>query len=210
MRKRLIVVLEAATLETVVTRKGYELLNCDDHQNYMRKKGRDFAVMRPDITHQCLLSLMDSPLNKSGLLQVYIRTSRNVLIDVNPQTRIPRTFKRFCGLMVQLLNELKIQSVEEEGKRTLLKVIKNPITQYFPLDCRKIGTSSKAEAVDLDGFVNTLDLEKPSVFVVGSFSKGDVNVDYTDTTISFSRFPLSASVACSKICNAFEKAWGIL
>jgi len=43
--------------------------------------------------------LMDSPLNRAGLLQVYIRTNKNVLIEINPQTRIPRTFKRFAGLM---------------------------------------------------------------------------------------------------------------
>lgn len=48
---------------------------------------------------QSLLMLMDSPLNRAGLLQVYIHTQKNVLIEVNPQTRIPRTFDRFCGLM---------------------------------------------------------------------------------------------------------------
>lgn len=48
---------------------------------------------------QSLLMLMDSPLNRAGLLQVYIHTKKNVLIEVNPQTRIPRTFDRFCGLM---------------------------------------------------------------------------------------------------------------
>ena len=48
---------------------------------------------------QALLTLLDSPLNKVGLLQVYIHTNTNVLIEVNPHIRIPRTFKRFCGLM---------------------------------------------------------------------------------------------------------------
>lgn len=43
--------------------------------------------------------LMDSPLNRAGLLQVYIHTEKNALIEINPQTRIPRTFPRFCGLM---------------------------------------------------------------------------------------------------------------
>lgn len=42
---------------------------------------------------------MDSPLNKAGLLQVYVHTARNALIEIHPQTRIPRTFKRFSGLM---------------------------------------------------------------------------------------------------------------
>lgn len=48
---------------------------------------------------QCLLTLLDSPLNKAGLLQVYIQTAKGVLIEVNPSVRIPRTFKRFAGLM---------------------------------------------------------------------------------------------------------------
>ena len=51
------------------------------------------------LTEQCLLTLLDSPLNKAGLLQVYIQTAKGVLIEVNPSVRIPRTFKRFSGLM---------------------------------------------------------------------------------------------------------------
>lgn len=43
--------------------------------------------------------LLDSPLNRENLLQVFIHTERNVLIKINPQTRIPRTYERFAGLM---------------------------------------------------------------------------------------------------------------
>lgn len=51
--------------------------------------------------------LFDSPLNRAGLLQVYIHTENNVLIEINPQTRIPRTFKRFAGLMgIHIQNNL--------------------------------------------------------------------------------------------------------
>uniref|UniRef100_U3JPV5 EMG1 N1-specific pseudouridine methyltransferase n=1 Tax=Ficedula albicollis TaxID=59894 RepID=U3JPV5_FICAL len=63
--------------------------------------------------------LMDSPLNRAGLLQVYIHTKKNVLIEVNPQTRIPRTFDRFCGLMVQLLHKLSVRAAD--GPQKLLK-----------------------------------------------------------------------------------------
>ena len=62
------------------------------------------------LSFQCLLMLLDSPLNRAGLLQVYIHTAKNVLIEVHPQTRIPRTFDRFCGLMVQLLYKLRWES----------------------------------------------------------------------------------------------------
>lgn len=79
--------------------KTFELLNPDEHGHILRKHGRELGNCRPDITHQCLLMLFDSPLNRAGLLQVYIHTENNVLIEINPQTRIPRTFKRFAGLM---------------------------------------------------------------------------------------------------------------
>jgi rRNA small subunit pseudouridine methyltransferase Nep1 len=142
----------------------YALLNCDDHQGILAKTGRDIADARPDITHQvyycallldvqksliantafliqCLLTLLDSPLNKAGLLQVYVHTAKGVLIEINPHVRIPRTFKRFSGLigssngvfmphlwllrghrLVQLLHKLSIRGVN--GSEKLLRVIR--------------------------------------------------------------------------------------
>lgn len=41
--------------------------------------------------------------------------------------------------MVQLLHELKINSVQSEGTQTLLKVIKNPVIQHLPTGAKKIG-----------------------------------------------------------------------
>jgi hypothetical protein len=41
-------------------------------------------------------------------------------VQVNPQVRLPRTFKRFCGLMVQLLQKLSIRATN--GPDKLLKV----------------------------------------------------------------------------------------
>lgn len=52
---------------------------------------------------------------------LYIHTHKNVLIQVNPQVRLPRTFKRFCGLMVQLLQKLSIRATN--GPDKLLKVL---------------------------------------------------------------------------------------
>lgn len=54
-RKRLIIILENASLETVKVRNGsYELLNPDDHMNLLKKMNRDWNEVRPDITHQVL------------------------------------------------------------------------------------------------------------------------------------------------------------
>lgn len=54
------------------------------------------------------MMLLDSPLNRAGMLQVYIHTEKNVLIEINPHVRIPRTFKRFCGLIGRTIDAFRV------------------------------------------------------------------------------------------------------
>lgn len=214
--RRLVVVLSQACLETHKIGTGgpggdkYALLNCDDHQGLLRKMGRDIAEARPDITHQCLLTLLDLPINKEGKLQVFIHTARGVLIEVNPSVRIPRTFKRFSGLMVQLLHRLSIRSVNSEEK--LLKVIKNPISDHLPTKCRKVTLSFDAEIRRVQDYVSTLDDDESICVFVGAMARGqDTFADeFVDEKIGLSNYPLSASVACSKFCHGCEDVWGIM
>ncbi|KAF1938040.1 nucleolar essential protein [Clathrospora elynae] len=218
--QRLIVVLCNATLETYKASSGngrggredkFNLLNSDDHIGVMRKMGRDISEARPDITHQCLLTLLDSPINKAGRLQIYIQTSKNVLIRVSPTVRIPRTFKRFAGLMVQLLHRHQIRSTSSQEK--LIEVIKNPITDHLPANCRKVTLSFDSEVVRVSDYIRGLNEAKnESIAVfVGAMAKG--NDDFADhlkdDSIAISQFNLSASVACSKFCHAAEDVWGI-
>lgn len=92
----------------------------------------------------------------------------------------------------------------------MLKVIKNPITQHLPPGCRKIGTTSEGEPVDLLNFAMGLPQNEPIVFVVGAFPHGSDYFDYVDQTICFSNYALSAAVTCSRICHTFEQIWKIL
>lgn len=46
------------------------LLNSDEHAQYLQRKGEDPALFRPDISHQALLAILDSPLNKAGKVKV--------------------------------------------------------------------------------------------------------------------------------------------
>jgi len=208
------IVLVRAALETVKTKKGYELLTADTHSAVLNKLNKDPALYRPDIVHQCLLTLLDSPLNKAGLLQVYIHSDKNQLIYVNPSIRIPRTFKRFAGLVVQLLHKLKIRSADSQD--ILMSIIKNPVTQHFPAGSLKLGTSVTGELVNMTKFAQQIgglkaeECPTPIVFCVGSHASGPAVVDWTEKTISISQYPLSASVALGRICFSFENAWGIL
>mmetsp|Transcript_25357 Transcript_25357/g.70942 ORF Transcript_25357/g.70942 Transcript_25357/m.70942 type:complete len:230 (-) Transcript_25357:40-729(-) len=209
-QRGVIFVLENACLETAKVGKGYALLNCDDHANFLRKHGKDVSVYRPDICHQALLSILDSPLSKAGKLKgLYIHTAKNVLIQVNPQVRIPRTFKRFCGLMVQLLQKLSIRS--SNGPDKLLKVVKGPVTKYFPPNSRRVGFSySSPEVVKLTDFVRELPDDVPAVFTVGAFAHGKIDVAYNDQMVAVSEYPLSAACCIGRITNAFEQKWDIV
>ncbi|XP_063545948.1 ribosomal RNA small subunit methyltransferase NEP1 [Cydia strobilella] len=204
--KRLIVILEGAQLETVKAGNSFELLNCDDHANILRKNDRDPGSCRPDITHQSLLMLMDSPLNRAGLLQVYIHTEKNVLIEINPQTRIPRTFKRFAGLMVQLLHKFAIRA--SDGPMKLLKVIKNPVTSHLPVGVKKIAMSFSSKTVQ--SCRELVPKDEPIVLIVGAMAHGKVEVDYAEDVVSVSNYPLSGALTCAKLCSAFEEVWGVV
>ncbi|KAF2766976.1 EMG1/NEP1 methyltransferase [Teratosphaeria nubilosa] len=222
--KRLIVVLSNASLETYKASAGnphnprsngkdaakYSLLNSDEHIGVMRKMNRDISDARPDITHQCLLTLLDSPVNKAGKLQIYIHTAKGVLIEVSPTVRIPRTFKRFAGLMVQLLHTLSIRSTTSPEK--LLKVIRNPITDHLPPNCRKVTLSFDAPVVRVRDYVADLGPKESICVFIGAMAKGaDTFADqFKDDAISISNYSLSASVACSKFCHAAEEVWDII
>ena len=51
--------------------------------------------------------------------------------------------------------------------------------------------------------------EEPICIVVGAIAKGMIETDYTEENISISNYPLSAALTCSKLCDAFEEAWGV-
>jgi len=219
--QRIVVVLEAAFLELVQLKKNFDLLNVDDHKTLMLKNKRELGDARPDVAHQALMSLLDSPLNKAGKLVIYLHTAKNVLIEIHPSLRIPRTFKRFCGLMIELLQKNKIKSSTDN--ETLLRVISNPVTKYLPVGGRRIGFSVKGKPIELRSFVEgfkteTQEAEKkfiPPVFIIGAVAMSDpvedirFGGDYVEEKVQISPYPLSAACCCTKLCHEFEQLWGV-
>ncbi|XP_074109795.1 ribosomal RNA small subunit methyltransferase NEP1-like [Cotesia typhae] len=201
--KRLIIILENAQLETAKVGKKFELLHSRHDIPLLKKYNRERETTKPEIVHQCLMMLLDSPLNRAGYLQVYIRTDKNVLIEVNPGTRISRTFKRFAGVMAQLLHTNKVRAVGQPVD--LLKVIKNPITNYLPANCKKILMSCRAKE-----FKHPEELvpdNEPVVIVIGAIEQGQVKTDYTDSTVAINDYSTSAAYISASLCSAFARKW---
>lgn len=214
--RKLIIILEKANLDIIKTEgqfkkpTSYELLNCDEHMHMIRKLRKDPAFCRPDIVYQCLQVLSQTPLNRSGHLQVYVRTQNNELFKVDPQLAIPDSFQEFTRMIVQLLHHLRPVRAKKCSKQ-LLKLLKNPVTLHLPAGCPKYGTSSKAKRlIDPKELVPTSDSPYSSVAVViGAMAHESCDPDYVDDTVSISRYPLSAALVCAKITTAFEDSWNI-
>ena len=112
--------------------------------------------------------------------------------------------------MVQLLHRLSIRSVNDDLK--LLRVIKNPITDHLPPNCRKVTLSFDAPTVRVKDYVDSLGPKESICVFVGAMAKGndDFADSFKDDAISISSYGLSASVACSKFCHAAEDVWDII
>ncbi|CAD8045747.1 unnamed protein product [Paramecium primaurelia] len=211
-KRQLIIVLEQAPLEIATIRQQIVLLNADEHKNYINQTlNKDYSLYRPDILHHCLLSLMDSPLNKAGKLKIYVHTAQNVILDISPKLKVPRTYESYAALFAQALHKLRVRAVE--SSETLIKVIKNPITDHLPSEALKIGTSTQAKLIDVKQFIKqpNLNQNKPIVYVIGAVSKGNPGMEaqYIDECICISQYSLSAGYCLQRISNAYEELWGI-
>merc|ERR1712066_1052986 len=156
--------------------------------------------------------------NKAGKLLIYLHTAQNVLIEAHPSLRIPRTFKRFAGLAVELLQRQKIRAAG--ANETLMKVVSNPVEKYLPVGSRRFGFAVTGRPIKLRNFCEEIEKEgqgsaTPLVFAIGGVAHGDptseaqFGANYIEERISICDWGLSAACCCSKICNEFENVWGI-
>ncbi len=134
--RRLTLLLSDAPLETVprqlwghpsvagyARRRGRPpyrtLLDASVHWQAMKRLPGRERRGRPDIVHVALLLALDSPLCRGGCCRLYLHTVEDKIIEVDPSTRLPRSYQRFVGLMEQLLVEGRVPPAAE---RPLMRV----------------------------------------------------------------------------------------
>jgi len=121
---------------------------------------------RPDIIYIFLEMAMESILNKNNMLDVYVHTRDNFIIHINNQTKLPRSYNRFQGLMEDLF---KKRSIEYNGNE-LLSMEEGKIIPFLKnLDGKTVVLSPDGKESSLSGIINYKDLN----VVIGGFSQGD-------------------------------------
>jgi len=81
------------------------LLDSSLHHPALRKFPDGERRGRPDIAHIVLDVALDSILNLDGGLRVFVHTRNDEVIQFAPETRIPKNYNRFVGLMEDLFEK---------------------------------------------------------------------------------------------------------
>ncbi|ASJ10866.1 16S rRNA methyltransferase [Thermococcus sp. P6] len=158
---------------------------------------------RPDIVHVCLLNALESIACREGLLRVYVHTRNDEVIYINPETRIPRNYNRFVGLMESLFKrravpeDLKLLRMEDRFLGELVREI-DP-DGVFVMHERGEPVNPGEFGRILSGFENPL-------VIVGGFPHGDFRRKIPGRRVSLYREPLMAWTIVNEVIVNFEHA----
>jgi rRNA small subunit pseudouridine methyltransferase Nep1 len=166
---------------------------------------------RPDIIHFSLLEALGSPLNKGPQLQVYVHTIQDNVIFVNPETRLPRNYNRFLGLMEQLF---KHKQIPLEGS-PLLTLTENMSLQQLIEKIKPdyiIAFSRKGTPKTLEKAISELAEKNTPIAIVGGFPHGTFSkttLKLADQVVAIDREMLETWTVTARIIYEYEKSIGL-
>jgi len=183
------------------------LLDRSYHHAAMRKLREAEQRGRPDISHFILLEVLGSPLNKCGMLELYVQTRSGHVIWINPETRLPRIYERFKGLIEKLYKE---PIVEADGK-ILLKLEEKKLSELIKdvdPDIR-ILLSEDGKPTKWSEFGKIITSRRKPLVMIGGFPRGgfhEETIRNADEIISLWPEPLEAWVIASRVISITEQA----
>jgi rRNA small subunit pseudouridine methyltransferase Nep1 len=183
------------------------LLDRSLHHSAMVKLEDSEKRGRPDLVHGVLLSVTGTPLYQEGKVRVFVHTYDDVVVDVAPRTRIPKSYFRFRGLAEQTLlgqgdKFLRAQPMRLPG--LVRKVVAPDIT---------IGLSVQGRRMELEDVAGRLMSADNPCVIVGGFPHGHFTpgtLSVVDELFRIHEMPLEAHVVTSRILYEFEKAVSVL
>jgi rRNA small subunit pseudouridine methyltransferase Nep1 len=173
------------------------MVNLENHE----KRGR------PDIIHFALLEALGSPLNREGLLRIYVHTVDDHIIYIDPQVRLPRNYTRFIGLIEQLYKERKVPVKGKpllEMKRGSLSDVVSEITPSHVMAFTRRG-----EPKILEEAIGVLGGEEHPAVIIGAFPHGGFSrgvSELADSSVSIDPEMLDGWTVTSRVIYEYERA----
>ena len=165
---------------------------------------------RPDIVHNVLLQIIETPLNWEGCLRVFVHTQDDYVISINPKIRLPKNYIRFVGLIEQLFAQKR---VPEKGE-PLMQIEKSTLQQFVrnTHSSNVLGFSTLGKPILMRVAAERASkLENPLVFV-GGFPRGHFGNGtrrLLTEICSVDRESLDAWVVASRFVYDFEWSIGV-
>ena len=178
----------------------------DNSWHFGAMKGLDNEIKRgrPDIIHLTLLSLCTTPVFYKNKIKVFVHTVNDEVISINNNTRLPKSYHRFQGLMEKLFLTKKIESEDEilmEMKNSSLSQL---VSKIKPT--RIIGLTTQGQKISLDKLVEQI--EENSCIILGGFQKGHFSNEtekIIDKSFSINDSSLEAHLVASRLAYEYEK-----
>jgi rRNA small subunit pseudouridine methyltransferase Nep1 len=171
---------------------------------------------RPDIIHFALMEALSTPLFFKGMLRVYVHTINDKLILIGKDLRIPKSYSRFEGLIINLFKNKVIKGEQNDNDKNnvLLELhdnvsfedlIKNIVKPDKVIGLSRVGVQSTFEEVVSNNINNG---NCHCAFTIGGFPKGHFSDNTTmlfNRLYSIGKFRLEAHVVIARILYECEK-----
>lgn len=187
---------------------NFLLLDRSYHHAAMKKLEHNEKRGRPDIVHFALLEALGSPLNREGLLKVFVHTINDNVIAVNSATRLPRNYDRFVSLMEQLFQFGRVppQSAKETlltlKHQTLPELIQE-VNPSYVLALTRIG-----EPKTLEETISNILNKKRVAVLIGGFPAGhfsEKTMILADETVCIDPEMLETWTVTSRVIYEYER-----
>jgi len=198
-------------VESYSKRRGkhpmFTILDRSYHHAAMKTIKNSERRGRPDIVHLSLLEALGSPLNKEGLLRIYVHAFNDYVISVASETRLPKNYNRFIGLMEQLF---EFNCVPPKGKPLLVlerKTMPDLISSVEPTYV--IAFSRAGKPMTLEEVVSKFSNEKKPAAIIGGFPSAHFTMttrDLANEIICIDPEMLEAWTVTSRLIYEYERA----
>lgn len=191
-------------------RPGQILLDRSYHHKAMLRLGEAQKRGRPDLVHLSLLQALGSPLNKEGLLETFVHTIRNYVIEVDPTVRLPKNYDRFVGLIEQLFEFGRVppegpplMRLRKQGLSGLVRVLRPD---------RVVAFTMEGEPRELGEVVFATKRYGKLAVIVGGFPRGHFSRktrQLADELVRIDKEGLEAYVVIPRVLYEYERLLGL-
>lgn len=196
---------------------GELLLDQSHHGREMTRLENGLQRGRPDIVFHSLISLLETPLCKSGNLTIHLHLQDGRIIEVNPEVRLPRNYDRYVGLFEQLLvkGQVPVEGtpllhVTNKTLPKLISELKKDISEAQSILTIENGSKTSIDSLQT---IFPLDASIPVIVGVGAFPHGDFPNELKeqfDTHIELDKEVMMAWHVCAEILWIYSARAGVI